>query len=82
MKSCTDIYGEPLLRANRPHSSFNTIASTPNDAKADSSDSPRMVSHTQTFPENRLSVVFVGLMCCAFLSALDQVSIYHTGMVG
>ena len=27
---------------------------------------------TETFLQNRLSVVFVGLMCCLFLSALDQ----------
>lgn len=25
-------------------------------------------------PHNNLSIVFVGLMCCAFLSALDQVA--------
>ncbi|CDO78114.1 hypothetical protein BN946_scf184611.g6 [Trametes cinnabarina] len=37
-------------------------------------DKPAKAPPAQQHPENRLWVVFIGLMCCAFLSALDQVS--------
>ncbi|KAI8980783.1 MFS general substrate transporter [Trametes punicea] len=33
---------------------------------------PAKAPPAQQHPENRLWVVFIGLMCCAFLSALDQ----------
>jgi hypothetical protein len=32
-------------------------------------------AQAQEFPKNRLSVVFIGLMGCSFLSALDQACI-------
>jgi hypothetical protein len=52
------------------HSHDETVTPVPEKGKARASWQD---SEEQILPENRLRIVFPGLMCCIFLAALDQV---------
>jgi len=58
--------------ANTDHDETAAM-SEPENRKARSS----WKGQQQVLPENRLGIVFSGLMCCTFLAALDQVHAIH-----
>ncbi|KAH9998106.1 MFS general substrate transporter [Russula compacta] len=60
---------EPATTNDDSHSHDEVVSSAPERRKAGASWKER---EQQVLPENRLWLVFSGLMCCIFLAALDQ----------
>jgi MFS family permease len=65
---------EPATTNDDPHSHGEVVSSAPERRKAGASWKEK---EQQVLPENRLWLVFAGLMCCIFLAALDQVCLHH-----
>jgi hypothetical protein len=73
--SCPSMSDNPRDATNpdatiNSHSYDETVTPVPEKGKAGASWQD---SEEQILPENRLRIVFPGLMCCIFLAALDQV---------
>lgn len=67
---------EPATTNDDSHSHGEVVssASAPERRKAGASWKEK---EQQVLPENRLWLVFSGLMCCIFLAALDQVRLQN-----